>query len=96
MWNVIIGKPDIDIASFLSSNEKDWIEIEKPATIFTEERFLPRILVDLGIAKSTSEVRKNRKDLMLELTKRNFLEIKWGKKRVFILVFPQERGSLNE
>lgn len=40
----------------------------------------------LGIAPSVSEVRRNRKDLIVELNHLDYLEIKYGKKKLFILV----------
>ena len=53
---------------------------------YTEERFLPKIMVDLGIVKSISEVRRNKPELIINLNKLDYLEIKWGKSYLFILV----------
>ena len=41
-------------------DEKDLEENKKKNTLFTEERFLPKLLVICGIAKSINEVRKTR------------------------------------
>lgn len=87
--NIVIGNPDIELYHLFAYDEKDWQDVEKPKTLFTDERFLPKLLVDCGLAKSNSEVRKNRPELVKELTERDFIEIKWGKKFLFIVVFPQ-------
>ena len=59
---------------------------EKSNILFTEERYLPRILVAAGIAKSTNEVRKNRPELVKELNEIDFIQLKWGKKFLWIAV----------
>ena len=84
--NIVIGKPLLHPKEFFALDESDWINNEKNKTIYTEERFLPRILVDLGFTKSTSEVRRNKKELFITLGKLDFLEVKWGKKKCHILV----------
>ena len=43
-------------------------------------------MVDIGVAKSTSEVRRNKPELVKELNDYDYLEIKWGKRKLFILV----------
>ena len=60
---------------------------------FTEERFLPRILVDLGIYPSVSEIRRNKPELMITLDTPDFIDgidetgLKVSKKRkLWILV----------
>lgn len=87
--NVVIGNDDIGLHHLFAHNIEDWITNEYDKTLFTEERYLPKILVELHIAKSTSEVRKNRPDLNITLDDRNFITIKWGKKFVWIAVFPK-------
>lgn len=52
----------------------------------TPDRFLPRILVTLGVAKSTSEVKRNRPDLFTTLCTPDYREIKYGRHRVAIIV----------
>jgi hypothetical protein len=84
--NVVIGKPIVSPIELFSTGYYDWNNIEAEKTIFTEERFLPKILVDIGFAPSTSEVRRNRKDLIKTLDTLDFLQIKYGKKRCWILV----------
>lgn len=87
--NVVIGKPDIELHGLFAHDKGDWDELESKKTFFTNERFLPKLLVEIGIAKSNSEVRKNRPELVRELNKRDFMGIKWGKKFIFIAVFPE-------
>lgn len=84
--NVVIGKPLVDESLFLSYDIEDWEIYEKDKTYYTDERFLPKILVDLGIVKSTSEVRRNKKEFVRVLEPYDYLEIKWGKRKLFILV----------
>lgn len=83
--DIIIGEP-IVAPWYIFCNEKyEWDEV-KDDIYYTEERFLPKIMVDLGIVKSVSEVRRNQPKLMKELNSLDYLEIKWGKNRLFILV----------
>ena len=85
--NVIIGQPYCEPHIYFGYDETDWEENEKKNTLFTEERYLPRILVQAGIAKSVNEVRKNRPDLVKDLIKYpDFFKIKWGKKFLWIAV----------
>lgn len=84
--NVVIGKPLVDESLFFSYDIEDWEINEKDKTYYTDERFLPKILVDLGIVKSTSEVRRNKKEFVRVLEPYDYLEIKWGKRKLFILV----------
>lgn len=84
--NVIIDTPLVHPSHLFAFNEQDWEENESKNTLFTSERFLPRILVEAGIAKSTSEVKRNKPQLYITLDKIDFLDIKWGKKHLFICV----------
>lgn len=102
--NIVIGTPIVSFESIFSDDSPKCIEIEKEKTIWTEERFIPRILagditasfykngelvtetINLGIATSVSEVRRNRKDLVRTLDKLDYEEIKYGKRRLYILV----------
>lgn len=83
--NIIIGKPIVHPKYIFCNEDSEWEEVEKE-TLFTEERFLPKIMVDLGVVKSTSEVRRNRKELFVSLDSLDYKEIKWGKHRLFILI----------
>lgn len=72
--NVVIGDPLVLSDDYLASDSRDWIENERIKTYYTEERFLPKILVTLGIYPSVSEIRRNRIDLMVELNKVDFID----------------------
>ena len=68
--------------------ENDWLRIEQEKTYYTSERFLPRILVELGIYPSISEIRRNKPNLMVSLDNVDFIDnLKVSKKRrLWILV----------
>ncbi|WP_444492167.1 hypothetical protein [[Ruminococcus] torques] len=86
--NVVIGKPISAPEFMLAANNKDWLCNESEKTYYTEERFLPKILIDLGIYPSISEIRRNKPDLMINLDKVDFIDgLKVKKKRwIWILV----------
>ena len=84
--NIVIGEPLIPPEKLLAKDQDDWEDNEKRQTLFTQTRFLPTVLKEAGIVSSTSEVRRNRPDLMKELTELDFLQIKIGKKTIFIVV----------
>lgn len=71
--NIVIGKPIVEPSTMFSLNEDDWERIEKEKTYYTDERFLPRILVDIGIYPSVNEIRRNKPELMVALDKLNFI-----------------------
>lgn len=82
--NIVIGKLLVEPESLFALNKEDWENVEKPMTMFTEERFLPKLMIEAGLVKSISEVRRNQPKLMVTLNDVDYLEIKWGKKRLFI------------
>ena len=84
--NVVIGTPLCEPHLLFAHDEEDWEKNEKSVTLFTNERYLPRILVEAGIAKSANEVRKNRPELVKELAAIDFFRLKWGKKFLWIAV----------
>lgn len=86
--NIVIGKPIVEPFIMFATDEDDWIKFEKEKTYYTDERFLPRILVDIGIYPSVSEIRRNKPDLMISLDKLDFINnLKVSKKRrLWILV----------
>ncbi len=84
--NIVIGKPIVSEASIFALNEEDWEQVEKEKTYWTEERNLAVILKELGIVKSVSEVRRNKPQLYVKLDKLDYMEIKWGKRKLFVLV----------
>ena len=79
--NIVIGTPLVSAKELLSANDSDWVNVEFEKTIFTNERYLPNILVQLGIYPSISEIRRNKPELMIRLDKVDFINIKPKKKR---------------
>lgn len=84
--NVVIGEPIVAAWSLLAENEKDWEDNEKKKTLFTNNRFLPAIMKEAGLVSSTSEVRRNKPELCINLDKLDCMNIKWGKKFLYIVV----------
>ena len=78
--NIVIGTPLVSAKELLSANDSDWVNVEFEKTIFTNERYLPNILVQLGIYPSVSEIRRNKPELMIRLDKIDFINIKPKKK----------------
>lgn len=72
--NIVIGKPIVDLVSMFAKDENDWSSVEKDKTYFTDERFLPRILVNIGIYPSVNEIRRNKPELMVTLDKLDFID----------------------
>jgi hypothetical protein len=75
---VVIGKP-------LVSLEGLGLDCQCQ-TLYTEERFFPRILVDLEVFPSVSEIRKNRKELVKTFDKLDFITFKIGTRVVDVVV----------
>ena len=84
--NTVIGTPLVSAKELLSANDNDWINVEFEKTIFTNERYLPKILVQLGIYPSISEIRRNKPELMIRLDKVDFINIKPKKKHPLWIV----------
>ena len=86
--NIVIGNPIVEPYIMFAADEDDWNKVEREKTYYTEERFLPRILVDVGIYPSVSEIRRNKPELMIGLNKLDFIDnMKVSKKRrLWILV----------
>lgn len=84
--NVVVGKPLVQPQSLLALDEQDWKNNEQPQTLFTESRYLPAILKEAGVVSSTSEVRKNKPELNISLEHPDCLWVKWGKKKIYIVV----------
>lgn len=86
--NVVIGKPIANPIKMFALDESDWERIEQEKTYYTEERYLPKILIELGIYPSINEIRRNKPNLMLNLDKIDFIDaLKVSKKRkLWILV----------
>lgn len=80
--NIVIGTPIAELPQMFASDENDWNKVEAEKTYYTDERFLPRILVNLGIYLSISEIRRNKPQLMVSLDKVDFISnLKVSKKR---------------
>ena len=84
--NVVIGKPLIEPWQLISITEEEFETFDRRNTLFTEERFLPAILVETGVVKSRGEVRRNKPELCVTLDKLDCLWIKWGKHKIWIVV----------
>lgn len=84
--NAVIGTPLIDPAALLSYDKEDWEKVEKDQTMFTSQHYLPALLKEAGIAPSTNEVRRNRPDLVITLDKPDCFWVKFGKKKLYIVV----------
>lgn len=80
--NVVVGKPLVELYHLYGLDETLCEVID----LFTEERFLPKILVEIGFFKSNGEVRRNRPDLVRELNRLEFTHIKVGKKHLWLTV----------
>lgn len=87
-WDIIIGKP--------LSIDPDLFGLDDPHTF--ELRFLPKILVELGIAKSTSDIKRNRPDLWVTFgdNEKGFFQFKLGKERITLLVLTAGEQKLEE
>lgn len=84
--NVVIGTPIVDFLDIFSKDIDDWENNEKNNTLFTNERYLPRIMVECGVVKSSNEVRKNKPELNKTLNNLDYMEVKWGKSYIYILI----------
>jgi hypothetical protein len=84
--NVVVGKPLISASNLIALDDKDWESNEKELTLFTETRFLPAIMKEAGIVKSTAEVKRNKPELCITLDKLDCFNLKWGKRFLFIIV----------
>jgi hypothetical protein len=77
--DIIIGKPLVS---------PDVLSLDDP--IYTQERYLPKLLIELGIFTSISQVRKNRPDLCITLDTIDCREFKIGKRRLYIVIGEEE------
>ena len=75
--NVVIGQPIVEPHHLYGDEE---------IHLVTNERFLPKILVEIGFFKSNSEVRKNGPDLFVELNELDFKHIKVGKNHLWLTI----------
>ena len=82
----VIGKPLVEPWSLISYNKEDFEKNDKKYTMFTEERFLPTLLVNAGIVKSKSEIKRNKSEFWITLDTLDCLWVKWGKNKIYIIV----------
>lgn len=83
--NIVIGTPLVSLDTLLGDERNsnyNWEEV----TVYEEERFLPKLLVKYGFTSSVKEIRRNRPDLVITLENIDFLEIKLGKKKLWVVV----------
>lgn len=78
--NIIIGELSINPVDLFAENQEDWDKNESHKTYYTKERNLPKILVNLGIYPSISEIRRNKPELMITFDKIDFISIRPKKK----------------
>ena len=83
--DIVIGKPICEPWYMFCNEQNEWDDI-KDNVLFTEERYLPKLMVECGLVKSISEVRRNKPELVINLDKPDFIEVKWGKSRLYIQV----------
>lgn len=72
--NIVVGTPIAEPSNMFAYDESDWNNSEREKTYYTDERFLPRILVKLGIYPSINEIRRNRPDLITNMDKITFID----------------------
>lgn len=83
--DIVIGKPICEPWYMFCNEQNEWDDI-KDNVLFTKERYLPKLMVDCGLVKSISEIRRNKPELVINLDKPDFIEVKWGKSRLYIQV----------
>ena len=72
--NIVIGEPLCSPELMFAATKEEWENVEKEKTFFTQERFLPKILTQLDIYPSISEIRRNKPELMITLDKPDFID----------------------
>ena len=87
--NIIIGCPIVkDVELMFAKDLDDWYYNEAGKTIWmpTGINNIAELLVLLGIVKSKSEVRRNKPELCKHFDKPDYVEVKWGKRRLYVLI----------
>lgn len=84
--NIVIGKPIVEPWELISNSKEEFEIDDARDTLFTDTRFLPAALVEAGVVKSTSEVRRNKKELCKQLNELDCFWVKWGKQRIYVVV----------
>lgn len=88
--NIVIGKPIVEQKDIFASDQEDWNNIEKEKTYFTNEKFLHRILVELGLYPSVNVIRKNRPDLIINFGQPDFIYKLKVKKKCWLWILAGE------
>lgn len=88
--NIVIWKPIVEPKDIFASDQEDWSNIEKEKTYFTNEKFLPRILVELGLYPSVNVIRKNRPDLIINFEHHDFIYKLKVKKKCWLWILVGE------
>lgn len=83
--NIVIGQPLVSLDTLLGSEQYPQYDY-MVVTVRDDERYLPRLLANHGFTSSAKEIKRNRKDLDIRLDKPDCLDIKLGKKRIYIVV----------
>lgn len=84
--NIVVGNILVDPQLLFAKDIDDWNKNVKQLTHFTNERFLPKILLEIEVVKSLSEVRRNKPEFMIDLSDIDFITIKWGKRILNIAI----------
>lgn len=84
--NIVIGTPLVPAEELIAVNKEDWEGTEKSQTLFTKTRFMPAVLKEAGVVPSVNEVRRNRPEYVRDLEKLDCIWVKWGKKKLYIIV----------
>lgn len=79
--NVMVGYPIVALSDLIPLDEFN-------ETLVTSTRYLPKILVEAGVVKSTFEVYRNRKDLVIRFPDdmTDCITVKWGKTFLYIVI----------
>lgn len=73
------------VQDLLSNGTIDDMNLEFGRTLYTHDRFIPQILLHLGWIKSKGEVKRNKPELFREIKQGEYLEIKWRKRKLWIV-----------
>ena len=91
--NVVIGEPLLSPDLLIAKDLEDWNLNEKDKTLFTNERNLAKVLVEMGVVSSRSEIKRNQPTLDRLLEKPDCFFVKWGKKKVYVVVGPLDKDK---
>lgn len=94
--NVIIGSPLVHPMELLARDEEDWEKLEKAQTHITNETYLPKILVEIGLAQSSNQIRKNSPHLNVtfDMSKPDFFKIKVNKKHFLYVLIGENKDYI--